>query len=138
MPLSSLVHSPPPLSEAQTAKWPSGGIREKSPSKGATYTRLGSLASTATGNPKREGRFPLMSFQSSPASSLLKTPLWFCWNITSGADEFSASLCTHVPYSGYLLGRKSASTCLFLNFQVSPESSVRIVPTADIAMCILF
>ena len=93
----------------------------------------GSWACTAIGKPKSVGRLPLTSCQESPASSLRMTSQCFCMNSTSGRDGCMAMRWTQWPTSASWSGISPERRPLLIGCQVSPPSSVRKAPAAEIA-----
>ena len=59
-----------------------------------------------------------------PASSVRKTPPWFCAYIRSTSPASTATLCTHWPYSGSESGMKVAVMPLLRGSHFSPPSSL--------------
>src|SRR5271157_1633883 len=98
----------------------------------------GSWECTSIANPKSVGRFPLTSLQLSPASSLRITSQCFCMNNTPGRLGFMAMCCTQWPTSSVGSGMYSECRPLLMGFHVTPPSSVRKAPAAEIAMNIRF
>ena len=133
-PFVSASHSFPPVRLRYTRNFPSGGKCSESLLIGTTYTVSGSWACTSIGNPKSVGRFPLISCQDSPASSLRITSQCFCMNSTFGRDGCIAMRCTQWPTSA------SGSGSSYFDFkpaligrQVLPPSSLRNAPAAEMA-----
>ena len=93
----------------------------------------GSCACTPIGNPKSVGRFPLTSVHDRPPSSDRITSQCFCMYSVSGRDGCASTWCTQCPTSAPESGMPSECSPRFTGRHVSPESSDRNVPAAEIA-----
>src|SRR3954447_26953138 len=98
----------------------------------------GSFASTSIGKPKSDGRFPLTFCHESPASSLRITCQCFCMKSVSGLDGFIATWWTQCPTSRSSSGSSRERRPLLIGVHVSPPSSVRKAPAAEMATTIRF
>src|SRR5262249_26697150 len=85
---------------------------------------------------KSVGRFPLTSFQFSPASSERMTSQCFCMNSTLGRERCIAIWCTQWPTSALGSGMNCDFSPRLMGFQVFPASSVRNAPAAEMAITI--
>ena len=83
--------------------------------------------------PKSEGRFPLTSRQLSPASSLRITSQCFCMKSTPGRVGCIATWWTQWPTSAFGSGMYCERRPRLMGFHVSPPSSVRKAPAAEMA-----
>src|SRR2546423_1944013 len=90
------------------------------------------------GNPKSLGKFPLTSVHESPALSLRITSQCFCMNNVLGRDGCIATRCTQWPTSAVGSGMYCECRPRLIGFQLSPPSSVRNAPAAEIATEIRF
>ena len=79
-----------------------------SATSGITHAVPGVCGEETTGKPKSAGSPSAIEVQETPASSVRKTPKWFCAYIRSGPLASTATLCTHWPYSGSWSGTKTA------------------------------
>ena len=77
-PSASSVHDPPPSRVRCTRSRPPGGTRSMSATSGTTHAVPGVRGEARTGKPKSAGSPPAMERQETPASSVAKTPKWFC------------------------------------------------------------
>ena len=93
----------------------------------------GSCGWMSIGNPKSEGRLPLISRQESPASSVRMTSQCFCMNSVSGREGFIAIRCTQWPTSAFGSGMPSDRSPWLIGRQLLPASSLRNAPAAEIA-----
>ena len=116
-----------------TRSLPSGGKWCESLVIGTTYTVSGSCACTSIGKPKSVGRFPLTSCHESPASSLRITSQCFCMYSTDGRAGCCAIRCTQCPTSAAGSGMPSECRPWLTGCQLSPPSSDRNAPAAEMA-----
>ncbi len=95
-----------------------------SATSGTTQAVPGVCGEATTGKPKSTGSPSAIDVHETPASSVRKTPKWFCAYMRSGPLASTATLCTHCPYSGSGSGPKTTVMPLLRGSHFCPPSSL--------------